>query len=77
MITGLPAYRPPVVEDVYCHCRRVYRVYVGSEDYQAKFAKGQAQEIGAIFIDARAAPFYQCECGQALDFTTEASLMVM
>lgn len=76
MTTGLPAYKLPVVEDVYCLCRRVYRVYVGSEDYQANFAEKIAQEIGAIFIDARATPFYLCECGQALDFTTDSSLMI-
>jgi hypothetical protein len=76
MITGLPAYRPPVVEDVYCHCRRFYRVYVGSEEHRACFAEKIAQDIGAIFIDARSTPFYQCECGQSLDFTLEASLMI-
>jgi hypothetical protein len=76
MITGLPSYKPPTVEDVHCYCRRVYRVYVGCEDYQANFAERIAQEIGAIFIDARATPFYQCECGQALDFTTETTLMI-
>jgi hypothetical protein len=76
MITGLPPYREPITQNVRCVCRAYYRVYVGSEDYQAKFAEKIAQEIGAIFIDARATPFYQCECGQVLDFTTEASVLI-
>ncbi len=76
MITGLPTYRPPVVEDVHCHCRRVYRVYVGSEDYQAKFAEKEAIEIGARFVDARHEPFVTCSCGQVLDFAPEVSLMI-
>lgn len=76
MITGLPGYVPPVVEDVYCHCRAHYRVFVGVEDYQAQFAEKEAGELGAVFVDARVMPFVICECGQALDFAIESSLMV-
>jgi hypothetical protein len=77
MITGLPAYQPPVVEDVHCHCRAHYRVFVGVEDYQAQFAEREAAEMGAIFVDARRTPFMICRCGQALDFALESSLLVM
>jgi hypothetical protein len=77
MITGLPAYRPPVVESVRCYCGKFYHVYVGSEDYQAQFAEKATEKLGAIFIDARLTPFYQCECGQVLDFSPETSLMLM
>jgi len=76
MITGLPAYQPPVVESVYFYCRVHYRVFVGIEDYQARFAEKEAQEMGATFIDARITPFYECECGQVLDFAPEGFLTV-
>jgi hypothetical protein len=59
LITGLPPYLPPVVESVYCYCRAHYRVFVGGEDYQARFAEKEALEMGAVFVDARVAPFYQ------------------
>jgi hypothetical protein len=76
MITGLPPYTPPFVESVYCYCRAHYRVFVGCEDYQARFAEKEAQEMGAVFVDARRTPFYQCECGQVLDFALECVLAV-
>lgn len=69
MITGLPPYTPPVVESVFCYCRAHYRVFVGVEDYQARFAEKEAQELGAVFVDVRVTPFYQC--GQVLDFAPE------
>jgi hypothetical protein len=46
-------------------------VLVAIEDYRAKFAEKEAQELNAIFVDVRVTPFYQCECGQALDFASE------
>jgi hypothetical protein len=67
---------PPVVEDVRCLCRAHYRVFVGVEDYQAEFAEREAGELGARFVDARVTPFVVCECGQALDFALESSLIV-
>jgi hypothetical protein len=76
MITGLPAYQAPVVESVFCHCRAFYRVYMGVEGLQAVFAEKEALRMGAIFIDARATPFYQCECGEVLDFTPECVLTI-
>jgi hypothetical protein len=76
MITALPPYRAPVVESVYCYCRRFYRVYVGCEDYQARFAEKEALELGARFVDARVEPFLTCSCGQVLDFAPEASMMI-
>ncbi len=76
MITGLPPYCEPIVQDVRCYCRRFYRVYIGSEDYQARFAEKIAVELGARFVDARREPFLTCACGQALDFTPECSLMI-
>jgi hypothetical protein len=59
MITCLPPYTPPVVESVFCYCRAHYRVFVGVEEYQARFAEKEAQEMGAGFVDARRTPFYQ------------------
>jgi hypothetical protein len=58
MITGLPAYLPPVVEDVRCVCRAHYGAFIGGEDYQAHFAAKESMPLDAIFIDARATPFY-------------------
>jgi len=40
-------------------------------------AKQRAEEMKAIFVDSRVTPFMQCSCGQALDFTSDDSLMVM
>lgn len=77
MITGLPAYRPPVVEDVRCYCGARFRVFTGCEDYQANFAEKEAAQICAVFVDVRRTPFLVCACGQALDFALESSLMVM
>jgi hypothetical protein len=75
-MTGLPAYRPPVVESVCCYCRRHYRVFTG-EDYQLKFAQKEAAEMGADhFVDARLEPFVTCPCGQSLDFAPECTLIV-
>jgi hypothetical protein len=62
---------------VFCYCRAHYRVFVGVEDYQAQFAEKEAQEIGAVFVDARRIPFVPCECGQVLDFVPECALSVM
>lgn len=52
MITGLPLYTPPVVESVLCYCQVYYHVFVGTEDYQARFAEKEAKEMGAVFVDA-------------------------
>ena len=40
-------------------------------------AKERAANMGATFIDARSTPFMTCECGQALEFLPDESLMVM
>jgi hypothetical protein len=76
MISGLPAYKPPVVEDVRCYCGARFRVFTGCEDYQARFAEKEAEQLGAVFVDARRLPFVVCVCGQALDFSPESSLLV-
>lgn len=76
MITGLPSYRPPVVEPVRCVCRRFYRVYVGADDYESSLAEREALKVGAVFVDARRSPWFVCECGQSLDFAPEASMMI-
>lgn len=76
MITGLPPYLPPVVESVRCYCRAFYRVFVGVEDYQARFAEKEAAEIGAVFVDARHVPFVTCACGQTLDFAIDCVLTI-
>jgi hypothetical protein len=75
MITGLPPYREPVVQDVRCPCGRYYRVFNGM-DYQLRLAQKEAFEVGAIFIDARKTPFFHCKCSQLIDVTPEVSLMV-
>jgi hypothetical protein len=62
---------------VRCLCRRYYRVFTGAEDYQARFACGEADQMGARFLDARVEPFVVCACGQVMDFASETSLMVM
>jgi hypothetical protein len=51
-------------------------VFVGIEDYQARFAEKEAAELVAIFIDSRWTPFYQCSRGQVLDCCPEASLAI-
>jgi hypothetical protein len=66
-----------VVEDVRCICRARFRVFTGCEDHQAQFAEREAAQLGAVFVDARRTPFMICECGRALDFSLESSLMVM
>jgi hypothetical protein len=76
MITGLPAYQPPVAEPVRCYCRSFFLLYTGVSDYQAQEVRRQAEDCGAFFIDSRETPFYQCECGQVLDFAPEASCMM-
>jgi hypothetical protein len=60
MITGLPAYKPPVAEPVRCYCRSFFFVFTGERDSQAREAERKAQEMGAVFVDARLTPFYQC-----------------
>lgn len=77
MITGLPAYKPPVVESVRCYCGKFYHVFVGGEEYQAQFAEKVAQEIDARFVDAQCEPFVTCTYGQVLDFAPEISMLLM
>jgi hypothetical protein len=76
MITGLPAHKPPVVEEVRCYCGARFRVFTGCQDYQAKFAEREAATFGAVFVDARRSPFVTCACGQALDFSPECTMTV-
>jgi hypothetical protein len=75
MTTGLPPDQEPVIQDVRCLCRRLYRVFTG-EDYQLRLAKKEALEAGAIFIDTRVTPFFECRCGEQLDFAPVASSMI-
>jgi hypothetical protein len=72
----LPQYKDANVRGVHCHCRKYYRVFTGSEDAQARLAEQQAIRMRAIFIDARVTPFYQCKCGEVLDFMPEGSTMI-
>jgi hypothetical protein len=76
MTTGIPAYKPPVAESVRCHCRKFYFVFTGESNSQAAKARQIAEDIGATFIDARLTPFFECICGQVLDFCQESSLTV-
>ena len=77
MITGLPPYRPPVSQTVRCLCRRSYLVFVGTFDFEANAIEQIAKDLAVRFVDARIDPFVTCECGQVLDFTPEATFMVM
>jgi hypothetical protein len=76
MITGLPAYKPPIAQPVRCYCRSLYFVFTGELDSQAEKAQQTAQQMGARFVDARLTPFYQSECGQMLDFAPEHSMLI-
>jgi hypothetical protein len=79
-ITGIPDYYMPVEIGVRCLCRRYYVVFTGMGsvigDAMGR-AKGRAANMGATFIDARSTPFMNCECGQALEFLLDESLMLM
>jgi hypothetical protein len=81
MITGLPAYKPPIHQTLRCVCSRYYLVYLGARsefDSQAyDVAREDAERRGCTFVDARATPFMNCSCGQPLDFTAEESARVM
>ena len=77
MITGLPPYKPPVVEGVRWYCGRSYLVFVGTFDFEASAAERIACDLGAWFVDARLEPFVTCGCEQELDFSPEGSVMVM
>jgi hypothetical protein len=76
MLSGMPEYNPPIVEDVRCYCGARFRVFVGVEDYQAQFAEREAAQLRAVFVDARRSPFVVCACGQALDFSPECTMTI-
>ena len=79
MITGIPDYQTPVEIGVRCLCRRYYVVFTG-QGMIIGDAEGRAREravsMRAEFVDARLLPFMNCTCGQVLDFTSEATLML-
>ena len=76
MITGFPAYVPPVAQLLRCVCNEVYYVYVGEHASEAESLHQVARDLGARFVDSRLEPFIRCECGQELDFTPDDSLMI-
>ena len=76
MITGLPAYVPPQLQEVRCPCGSLYLVHTGAGEERATEGREHAEVRGARFVDARRTPFLQCECGQALDFAPEISRMI-
>ena len=81
MITGLPPYSGelPIEYSLRCVCARRYLVFTSMgaiiSDSRAR-AKERAAQMKALFIDARLIPFMNCECGQALDFMPDDSVIV-
>lgn len=88
MLTGknplkLPAYdgRQPVECSVRCECGRRYVVLTGAGivgDAESR-ARERAEQMRAVFVDARKTPLMNCgQCDAPLDFTTGESVeMVM
>jgi hypothetical protein len=79
-LTGIPPYTDalPIEYSLRCSWARRYVVFTGSKmigDVKAR-AKERATIMGATFVNARTTPFMQCECGQALDFAPDDSMMV-
>lgn len=81
MITGLPAYKPPISQTLRCVCRAYYLVYMGAPfpfDHRAyEAAREDAERRGCIFIDARITPFMNCACGEVLIFVEDEVSTVM
>ena len=81
MITGLPPLVAPIEQSVRCVCGLRYVVFIGGsafDDRARDAAIERAEQMKALFIDARQIPFMVCSCGLALDFSTvEAGEMVM
>ena len=76
-ITGIPPYTTPTEQTLRCLCGRFYLVRLApGEDRGLDQTRDRADELGAIFIDTRSTPFMNCDCGQMLDFTSEASAFV-
>jgi hypothetical protein len=65
-----------VVEGVRYYCWACYQVYVGTEDLQAIFAEKEAAQMGAVFMHGRKTPWFECACGQVLDFAPEYALTI-
>lgn len=72
----LPAYSGelPAVVTLTCACRRRYVVLTGVADLGAKLVREAAEARGRVYVDARAVPFMNCDCGEALDFSTGADI---
>lgn len=82
MITGIPDYKEPIEQSLRCTCRTRYVVFLGGAGrfYNAlcSAAQDHAKMLRAVFVDARSTPWMNCqECGGLLDFTNEASRVVM
>ena len=81
MITGIPPYTDalPIEYSLLCLCLRRYLVFTGQGamigDAEGR-ARARAEQMQARFIDARSTPFMNCECGQALDFMPDGSVIV-
>ena len=81
MITGIPNYTGalPIEYSLRCSCTRRYLVFTGMGamigDARTR-AEERATEMKAIFIDARSTPLMNCDCGQALDFMPDGSVIV-
>jgi hypothetical protein len=80
--TGIPPYsdRPPIEYSLRCLCARRYLVFTGMGamiGYASGRAKERAEDMKAMFIDARSTPFMNCECGEALEFLLDDSMLLM
>lgn len=69
----LPPYSGalPAVVPVRCPCGLRYIVFTGAVviGEGCELVKARAEADGLLFVDARAVPFMNCECGEALDFS--------
>jgi len=75
-VTGIPDYTsaPPVECFVRCVCGLRYLIFTGNDE---STARARAVEMRVTFIDARAVPFMNCECGEVLDSTNDECAGVM
>ena len=71
---SIPPYgtSTPAVVNVTCVCSRRYAVITDEPDAGGAQLLELAGAQGVTIVDARQEPFKLCDCGEALDFSTEA-----